>query len=333
MAFNILCFLSEVKMDTTLRPISGMSRESSTPTKESPAATSMPTASLSEIGKITSSTAGSSLTNLLWTWEPKWLRRGLRYLRSNQTTLRAENYNRVRELLNEGDAMRGYGEAAANLGQVTVLPSTFTGGSRNLQEKVQDVMTYVRKYGRPSLFITMICSAKWPEIKRELSNGQKQRQDIITRVFNQKKIKLMNLIKTSQIFRPISAFTYSIEWQKRGLPHMHLLLWLSTPILPYEIDNLIRAEIPGDGDPELQQLVLDHTVHRPCGDANPQAQCMKDQRCSKGFPKAFTKETQMENDGYPQYRRRSPEDGGFEKPRKKKLRRYYAWWLGPANDD
>ena len=77
----------------------------------------------------------------------------------------------------------------------------------------------------------------------------------------------MNLIKTSQIFRPISAFTYSIEWQKRGLPHMHLLLWLSTPIHPDEIDNLIRAEIPGDRDPELQQLVLDHMVYRPCGDA------------------------------------------------------------------
>ena len=34
MAFNILCCLSEVKMDTTLRPISGMSRESSTPTEK-----------------------------------------------------------------------------------------------------------------------------------------------------------------------------------------------------------------------------------------------------------------------------------------------------------
>ena len=44
---------------------------------------------------------------------------------------------------------------------------------------------------------------------------------------------------------------------------------------------------------------------------------MKDQGCSKGFPKAFTKETQMGNDGYPQYCRRSPEDGGFEKPRRK----------------
>ena len=118
--------------------------------------------------------------------------------------------------------MREDGEAIANLGQVTVLPSTFTGGPRNLQEKVQDAMTYARKYGRPSLFITMTCSAKWPVIKRELSNGQKQRQDIVARVFNQKKIKLMNLIKTSQIFRPISALTYSIEWQKRGLPHCYV---------------------------------------------------------------------------------------------------------------
>ena len=28
------------------------------------------------------------------------------------------------------------------------------------------------------------------------------------------------------IFGPISAILYSIEFQKRGLPHVHILVWL-----------------------------------------------------------------------------------------------------------
>ena len=32
--------------------------------------------------------------------------------------------------------------------------------------------------------------------------------------------------------------------------------------------------------------------------------------CSKGFPKAFRTHTSLNETGYPQYRRRSPQDGG-----------------------
>lgn len=38
---------------------------------------------------------------------------------------------------------------------------------------------------------------------------------------------------------------------------------------------------------------------------------MKQNSCSKRFPKQLIKETQTGEDGYPQYRRRSPEDRGF----------------------
>lgn len=38
---------------------------------------------------------------------------------------------------------------------------------------------------------------------------------------------------------------------------------------------------------------------------------MKDNSCSKRYPKALIKETQTGDDGYPQYRRRSLDDGGF----------------------
>lgn len=52
-------------------------------------------------------------------------------------------------------------------------------------------------------------------------------------------------------------------------------------------------------------------IHGPCGLINSKSPCMKDNRCSKRFPKAFVNETITTEDGYPSYRRRSPEAGGF----------------------
>ena len=62
---------------------------------------------------------------------------------------------------------------------------------------------------------------------------------------------------------------YTIEFQKRGLPHVHLLLFLH-PGNKYpssdEIDQIISVEIPSQqDDPELYSLVKNHMVHGPCG--------------------------------------------------------------------
>ena len=35
-----------------------------------------------------------------------------------------------------------------------------------MNEKTQDVMTYVRKYGRPDIFITFTCNPLWDEITK-----------------------------------------------------------------------------------------------------------------------------------------------------------------------
>lgn len=82
-----------------------------------------------------------------------------------------------------------------DIGKLVILPSTFTGSPRHMFEYAQDAMTYVRKYGRPDLFITFTCNSSWPEIKEELCYGQlvNDRHDIIARVFRQKQIQLMRL--------------------------------------------------------------------------------------------------------------------------------------------
>ena len=125
--------------------------------------------------------------------------------------------------------------------------------------------------------------------------------------------KLLEMLKSEMVFGKAQAWLHSIKWQKRGLPHCHLLLWLSADhrITPDKIDDVICAEIPDPSvDPELHQIVMSNMVHEPCGCINPNFPCMQEGRCSKKYPKQYIVETQLGADSYLLYRRSSPDNGG-----------------------
>ena len=124
---------------------------------------------------------------------------------------------------------------------------------------------------------------------------------------------LMTELTKRGIFGKINAFVCSIEWQKRGLPHAHILLWLAKEdeIRADSIDAIVSAEIPDkETNPHLHDVVIANTVHGPCGKMNPNCPCMKDGLCTEHYPKDFVPETMCSEDGYPLYRRRRPDDGG-----------------------
>ena len=231
----------------------------------------------------------------------------LLYIRLNQTRLRSEEYIHLRDaVLSDSDPN--------NLGKMVILPSSVTGSPRHMHEYTQDAMTYVKKYGRPDLFVTFTCNPSWPEITSNLLSGQKStdRHDIIARVFKLKLTSMMNLITKSCVFGDTICWMYSIEWQKRGLPHAHILIWLKDKIRSTDIDKVISAELPNpEEDPLLFDVVTKNMIHGPCGNLNSNSPCMVNGHCSKKFPKQLLQETQTGEDGYPLYRRRKPGDGGF----------------------
>ena len=176
-------------------------------------------------------------------------------------------------------------------------------------------MTYVRKHGHPDLFITFTCNPKWNEIEKELLRGQTatDRPDLVDRVFKLKLNQMVELVTKKELFGPAKAFMYTVEFQKRGLPHAHMLLWLQNSIRPTDIDRVICAEIPDKNlDPELYEIVMKNMVHGPCGKVNMNSPCMKDKKCTKKYPKDFLQNTRSDQEGYPLYRRRKLEDGGRE---------------------
>lgn len=230
----------------------------------------------------------------------------LLFLRLNQKKLRAEEYIHLRDAIaNDGNV--------TNIGQMVILPTSHTGSPRHMHEYAQDAMAYVRKHGRPDLFITFTCNPTWKEITDLLITGQSpiHRHDLTARVFKQKLISLMDLIIKNHIYGETRCWMYSIEWQKRGLPHAHILIWLNDKIVPTQIDSVISAELPDPHeDPILFEVISKNMVHGPCGAMNPNSPCMKDGKCTKKYPREMHQETQTGGDGYPQYRRRKPDDGG-----------------------
>lgn len=101
-----------------------------------------------------------------------------------------------------------------------------------------------------------------------------------------------------------------IEFQKRGLPHAHILLILSPnskPMGPRDYDTIVQAEIPDPvRHPAAYETVTKFMMHGPCGPAHPSAPCMENGRCNKKYPKAFREETTIADEGgYPLYKRPS----------------------------
>lgn len=136
----------------------------------------------------------------------------------------------------------------------------------------------------------------------------------MSRVFHLKVQFLLNDVKKTQVFGRYAGSVYTIEYQKRGLPHLHLLLFLhsdnQTRFQNVEIiDQIISAEflsMEDDPDGRLFDIVSSTMVHGPCGKFDPKASCMVEgdngqRRCSKQFPKLCRETTIVQENRYPFY--------------------------------
>ena len=103
---------------------------------------------------------------------------------------------------------------------------------------------------------------------------------------------MLCLIKSENIFGRFRGDIYTIEYQKRGLPHMHLLIFLHSAdqfLKAFQIDKVICAELlttKTDFNGELTKIVTSVMLHSPCGDINPHSPYISNVRNS---PPKFTK--------------------------------------------
>jgi hypothetical protein len=237
----------------------------------------------------------------------------LRFINDNQKKLRADLYKGVADAITEAD-VAGDDVSGRAVGRKVILPSSFPGSPRHQHKLYMDSMSVAAKFGKADFFLTMTCNPNWTEIKRELFPGQSadDRPDLVARVFRLKLKSVTDDIQKKQVLGKAIAYLHVIEFQKRGLPHAHILIWLALedkPKTPADYDAYISAEIPDPLEqPELYRAVVAHMIHGPCGigvsASNRPPCCEEDGTCSKHFPKTFADTTTENEDGYPYYRRR-----------------------------
>ncbi|KAH9088191.1 hypothetical protein Ae201684P_008105 [Aphanomyces euteiches] len=227
----------------------------------------------------------------------------LGFLRDQTNNLRSDTYRAVHDAVSHDVDVN-------SIGKRIVLPSSYTGGPRYMRQRYLDAMAIVRKYGRPDLFITVTCNPKWVEIDRELElanedygfkRSPSDRPDLLTRMFRLKLLAIEAMI-TKGILGRQGAHVRSVEFQKRGLPHAHILVIFSGDDkikTTADIDSIISAEIPDkENNPRLHKIVTTCMIHK-CSD-----RCLENGKCKKNFPKAHCDETSIGSDRYPLYRRR-----------------------------
>ena len=257
----------------------------------------------------------------------------LNYHRQRQSFYRTSTLHALRQ---EVQTARVEQRPVGQCGQPTYLPSSFTGGVRDMSNRFQDAMAIVRELGRPSLFITMTCNPKWPEIVQSLPYGSKAEDhpEIVARVFNLKLNELMDDLTKRHVLGRTIGHMMVVEFQYRGLPHAHILLIMapgdriSTADM---VDQVSVAELPPrntPGNERLRALVMEHMVHNDCtNDAT--CRCRVNGVCRWKFPKLFSTSTAWSDDSiYPLPRRRQ----GYEYEGTDRTGRTVdSRWIAPYN--
>ena len=81
----------------------------------------------------------------------------LKFIRLDEQKLRSEDCIHLKDaMMNDGNI--------ENMGKLVILPSMFARSPRHIYEYAQDTVSYVRKHGRPDLYITFTCNPSWSEI-------------------------------------------------------------------------------------------------------------------------------------------------------------------------
>ena len=174
----------------------------------------------------------------------------------------------------------------------------------------------IRERGPPSLFLTLSCAEyesteiitylhKVNNVPEKYPIGKLCTEDPIsvTRKFEQKFNDFLNIvILKGEVLGKVAHYFVKKEYQARGAPHYHLLLWIDgAPVIGRNshidvlkwIEQRITCRIPDEKtNPELHQLVVKYQSHK-CSNYCKKKKKVKGTfitKCKFGFPRAETEE-------------------------------------------
>ncbi|KAL3121183.1 hypothetical protein niasHT_006212 [Heterodera trifolii] len=218
------------------------------------------------------------------------------------------------------------------IGRVIMTDEHFRGSRQFYQKEFANCMTICREIGKPDLLITFTMDPECQELAMLLpsdNNGQQQqwydRPDIVTRLFIDKLAELKRDLTVRMVMGPLKGWFYSVEHQKRGMPHVHICLILDWEAMrvggktrtPEDyIDEYICAEIPPKPDENARDAQLQRHLYTTVTTKNihtcAENRCLVDGKCVKHFPKPYEYDNVYSENAYPRYRRRPPPSSAEE---------------------
>ena len=204
------------------------------------------------------------------------------------------------------------------------MPANQYGSKRRARKNVNDGIELCNQFGKPDFFITLTANPLWADIQRQLHPGQTwaDRPDVVNRIFKARLEKLLEKLRDGEFTdgaKQVYIFRV-VEWQKRGLPHVHLAIKCDFPD-GTDLFKYVQATIPhatassSPKDKQLHYLICKNNIHANDGNmcslghttATP---CRKPGAyyCDKHFPKPLSETNEFDDRGYPVYRRVSNED-------------------------
>ncbi|CAD5208301.1 unnamed protein product [Bursaphelenchus xylophilus] len=195
------------------------------------------------------------------------------------------------------------------LGKLTRMPPGHRYSRRYYQRQYSNCVAMAQTLGSPSFFITLTANSEWPDFLHLCGNKgiePKNAYDILNRVFRQKVVELMRRIAPPQKgqqgwFGQCLGYYMSLEFQKRGNPHVHLLLWTEhKEMSAHVVDEFISARFPDPvADAEVHDKVLRYMIH----DCKETDLCRdKNGKCTRRYPQEIVPETRI-GPGYVAYQR------------------------------
>lgn len=83
----------------------------------------------------------------------------LDWISRNKKSICSDLYTSVRDSVRRGD------NDPSHVWKCVILPASLTGYQRYMSQYFKDSLALSRSIGNPTLFLTMNCNSKWPEIK------------------------------------------------------------------------------------------------------------------------------------------------------------------------
>jgi hypothetical protein len=168
------------------------------------------------------------------------------------------------------------------------------------------------QFGPPTFFLTFTMNPHWHDVQALKRNSDVFHDSAMCAIiFKMKLAALMQFIKRKKILGNIKAFLWRIEYQKRGLPHAHMLFWSDFDTQDVQaVESVINVRYPKKSPffddqtmiSDFRELIDRFQIH------NHTKRCeTRNGDCRYGFPKKPNQQTTIRGHEY-QFARDAEED-------------------------